>query len=216
MIVNTMTNKELENELLPEFRSIYKIHGHETSRKWMKEVSKRTIFPIIFKKTYVSKKKNTYYYYGYFPDRKARKEGYMGVCVTTMRTNKGICTFMYAKKSAEEDYIVMFSPHSVNRLVQRAGAMVTHEESTDEFVRRFAGDSGCYGYEYPNGDVAFYFKDGVLLGKAVSEHFKIAKTFVDSGRLYEDQLSESKEACKDFEKQVADCKALHRQVMKII
>lgn len=214
MIVNTMTDKELENELLPEFRSIFKIHGHETSRKWMKEASKRTIFPLIFKKKYVSKKNNTYYYYGYFTDRKALKEGYMGICVTTMRTNKGICTFMYAKKSVEEDYIVMFSPHSVNRLVQRAGAMVTHEESTDEFIRRFSSDSGCYGYEYPNGDIAFYFKDGVLLGNAVSEHFKIAKTFVDKDRFYELQRYESEDASKDYEKQVSDCKSWHRQMMK--
>lgn len=213
MIVNTMTDAELERELLPEFRHIVQKHKHETTKKWMVDISKRDIFPVILKKKYVSKKNNVFNYYGYFVNRRARKEGYMGICTTTMRTKKGVCTFWYVVDvENDRDFIVMIAPHAVNRMMQRAGVNTTHNDSTDEFVRQFA--DGCHGFEEEDGSIAYYFKIGALLGRSVTEHFKIAITFVHKEGLFNNQLSDYEDALKISEEIIKDFKEWHRKRYK--
>jgi len=197
MILPTMTDMERERELLDEFRRFVKRFNRETVNKWDKAAMKQSVFPKIYHWSETTARKNTLHIVGYIHGRKAVHEGYVSIMYTTMRTDKGTHLFMYTDYKGE--YLYIFPPHALERYSSRLNLCLGGSEVAEHYIRRQVASNGGGDYDKETGRCIMSTDDGIWMGKQLSDHSYLFKTFVDNTLLYKDQLEEGDECKTDFD-----------------
>lgn len=191
MIVHTMTEKEIEKEVLNDMFNAFRWED-KNHNKFRRLVLKSSRFPIYFYHVYDSPKKNRWLILMEARNRKEIGDNSRVTYVTTYNSPHGVYAIMvsFVNKNSQ---LVFFPPHFFKRFRERTGRKDTGMKLLINYFRHNSGfvyDTVITSVGNDNyiTEIAGSTRDGVALGILSIHNNVLFKTFVTYDMLQGEQI----------------------------